>query len=563
VSSMSEQRGVSQKLTPYILCRLKRTVAKTMIKVKNISKNYGTLVALNEVSFALENCGKAALVGSNGSGKTTLLKILAGIEEYDSGSIEYSTGMRIGYLSQDTSLAEEKTIRSYIQSVFDVSLRSENEKSKYDFEHRMKVVLAGFGLNHISLDRKLSSLSSGQKTKIALAGLLLKNAGLLLLDEPTNNLDIPALVWLEDFLKKSQAACIIVSHDKRFLDKVTDRVFELDWTNHAITAERGSYSNYLERRLRSIRRQKEMYLAQQKEITRLTQEAKRRKEKSAKGARWTGSDNDKFLRGFKREQAGKSARGAKVLEKRIEQMEKIEKPVEKMPFRIDLEAEHSGAQADINLIGAVVRHDNDFFVGPISLEIGYGKRIGIVGQNGSGKTTLLKIISGNSTLQSGNVVIGSGVRIGNMMQEHDNLQRSAMVMNFFAEKTGFGISEVYNTLKRIGFSEKNARGLISELSPGARARLLLAIFSALSVNVLLLDEPTNHLDIEAVAVLEEVLTDYKGTVILVSHDRYFLEKTRLDFVYLLEDGKIKRIPDLRQYIESAEKNAEKSLKNFK
>lgn len=534
-----------------------------MIKVKNISKNYGTLVALNKVSFALENGGKAALVGSNGSGKTTLLKILAGIEEYDSGSIEYSTGIQIGYLSQDTSLAEEKTIRSHIQSVFDLSLRSENKKNKYDFEHRMKAVLAGFGLNHISLDRKLSSLSSGQKTKIAFAGLLLKNASLLLLDEPTNNLDIPALVWLEDFLKKSQTTCIIVSHDKHFLDKVTDRVFELDWINHTITAERGSYSFYLERRLKSIKRQKEMYLAQQKEIKRLTREAKRRKEKSAEGARWTGSDNDKFLRGFKREQAGKSARGAKVLEKRIEQMEKIEKPVEKMPLRIDLEAKHSGAQANINLIGAVVRYDNNFSVGPISLEIGYGKRIGIVGQNGSGKTTLLKIISGNIALQSGNVVIGSGVRVGNMTQEHDNLPRSAMVMDFVAEKTGFSISEVYNALKRIGFSEKNTRGLISELSPGARARLLLAIFSALSVNVLLLDEPTNHLDIEAVAILEEVLTDYKGTVILVSHDRYFLEKTRLDFIYLLEDGKIKRIPDLRQYIESAEKNAGKLLKKIK
>ncbi|MFA6535921.1 MAG: ABC-F family ATP-binding cassette domain-containing protein [Candidatus Paceibacterota bacterium] len=533
-----------------------------MIKVKNISKSYGTLVALNEISFCLEDRWKVALVGPNGTGKTTLLKILAGIEDYDGGSIKYPAKIRIGYLPQDVSFVEEMTILSYIHLVSDFGNKAGSKAAEYNFEHQMKLVLAGFGLGDISLDRELSSLSSGQKTKIALTGLLLKDVDLLLLDEPTNNLDIPSLIWLEDFLKKSHAIYIVVSHDKRFLDNVTSRVLELDWAKHTITAEKGSYSSYLERKLKLIKRQKESYLSQQQEIERLTLEAKKRKEKSAKGTRWTGTDNDKFLRGFKREQAGKSGRGAKTLEKRIEQMEEIEKIEEKIPLNINLEAIHSGAQADINLVDAVARYASGFSVGPVSLEIRYGKRIGLVGENGSGKSTLLKIISGETMPKSGQTSIGSGVRVGNMMQEHNNLPRTEMVMTFLMQKTGLAENEIYNALVKIGFSERNIRGQISELSPGARARLSLTIFSLLSVNVLILDEPTNHLDIEATAVLEELLKKYEGTVILVSHDRYFLEKTRLDSIYLLEHKIIRRISGLQEYTAQAEKDAQKLLKKL-
>lgn len=524
-----------------------------MLKATNISKNYGTLEVLSKVSFVLEKGQKVALVGNNGTGKTTLLKILAGLEESDEGSFEIATDMRIGYLPQDTGLMGEQTIRSYFKHGTDSFL-----------EHNASATMAGLGLKNISLDRKLSSLSSGQKTKVGLVELLLKEPDLLLLDEPTNNIDIPALIWLENYLKKSSAACLIVSHDRKFLDRVTGRVFELDKETHSLKVENGNYTEFLERKLKAIKRQKEMYEDQQEEIKRLMIEAREKRKKEIKGGNKKPTDNDKFLRGFKSDRAGKKLTStAKLFEEKAESMEKIEKIIESAPLRIDLEAEYSGGQADIELRDVEIEYKNSFALGPISLQINYGKRFGFIGLNGSGKTTLLKIISGAFKPDRGDVKIGSAVRIGNLTQEHGDLPSGAIAFDFFSSKSGIDKNLVYNALAKFGLSEKNILGKIGELSPGARARFLLSLFAVRSVNTLLLDEPTNHLDIEALSALEEVTVDYKGTIIIVSHDRYFLEKSQLDFVYLLEDGKTKRVPDLQKYIESAEMNTAKLLKNFK
>ena len=387
----------------------------SMIKVKNLQKRYGTLAVISDISFSIGRGEKVALVGHNGTGKTTLLKIMAGIEEPDAGVVEISRNACIGYLPQDSSLFGNETISEYLRRISGVDVIEEELKKiaidlsdsviaeryselhetyerleGYAFDRRMEITLSGFGLNNVGLNHKVSDLSSGQKSKVALAGILLKGVDVLLLDEPTNNLDLPALIWLENFLQETKATCIIVSHDRRFLDRVAKRVFELDWRTRTLNTTKGTYSDYLKMMRKRIMRQKEEYRLQQEEISRLHEKAREKRVESAKGSRWIGSDNDKFLRGFKRDRAGKSAKTAKVIEKRIERIDKIERPIERDLFKISLAAERGHGTLNIQLLNVVAGYLNGFKIGPISLDIRYGERIGIMGLNGSGKSTLLK-----------------------------------------------------------------------------------------------------------------------------------------------------------------------------
>lgn len=556
-----------------------------MIKAQKISKSYGSLKVLSDVSFSIGQGQKVALVGHNGTGKTTLLKIVAGLEEQDSGKIDFERDACIGYLPQDTSLSVNDSIIHYLRQVSGIhalekemeSLSGElndPEKTKhynevhrryehldgYSFAHKAEVMLAGFGFENVELDRPLSNLSSGQKSKVVLSGILLKGVDLLLLDEPTNNLDLPALIWLEDFLKKSDASCIIISHDRRFLDKVVRKIFELDWRTHTLSVTGGTYSNYLEMVGKRLIAQKEEYRLQQEEIDRLSERVREKKADATRGARWTPNDNDKFLKNFKRDRAGKSSKVAKSIEKRIEQMDKVEKPIERKPFEIPLETEVDSGNLNICLTDVVAGYFGVFSIGPLSFEVKYKDRVGIMGLNGTGKSTLLKTITNQMIPISGEVKIGSGVRIGNMMQEHETLPREQTLLEFLSQRACLSLQDSYSKLSKFGFDERQVRLPIDTLSPGGRARLLLALFSAQSVNTLVLDEPTNHLDLEALNALEETLKTYQGTVLLVSHDRYFLEKSSLDTVYLLSNGVLSRIPDYKTYIESAEEKAKKFIR---
>ena len=556
-----------------------------MIKAQKIQKSYGSLVVLSDVSFSLGRGQKVALVGNNGIGKTTLLKIVAGLEDVDAGKIDIASDACIGYLPQDTSVSGNESIMDYLRQVSGIDVLEKEigslsvelndyEKAKrygevhskyerldgYSFAHKAEVMLLGFGLDGVELNRSLSNLSSGQKGKVALAGILLKGVDLLLLDEPTNNLDLPALIWLEDFLQKSEASGIVVSHDRRFLDRVVRKIFELDWRTHSLTVTRGTYSDYLEMVAKRIAGQKEEYRIQQGEIERLKERVREKKADATKGSKWSPNDNDKFLKGFKRERASKSAKGAKAIEKRIEQMDKVEKPVERKPFEISLEAETGSGSFDVRLSDVVAGYSGAFSIGPLSFGVRYGERVGIMGLNGSGKSTLLKNVTGKMAPLSGKVEIGSGIRIGNMMQEHETLPRERTLLEFLADKARFSNQDSYSKLAKFGFDERQARLPISTLSPGGRARLLLALFSAQSVNMLVLDEPTNHLDLEALNALEETLNTYRGTVLLVSHDRYFLEKASLDTTYVLSGGILTKIPDYKIYVKSAEEKARKLIK---
>lgn len=558
-----------------------------MLEVKKLYKSYGSLSVLSDVTFTLARGQKAALVGYNGTGKTTLMKIAAGLESPDAGDVIIAPDACIGYLPQDTSLVSDESISDYLRRIAGIDVL-EREMSEligsledpakteryatalekferlngYAFEHRMEVMLAGFGLGNVVLAHRLSDLSSGQKSKVALAGILLKGVDLLLLDEPTNNLDLPALIWLEDFLQSSGAACLIISHDRRFLDRVVRKIFELDWSTHSLTISGGTYSDYLEMQAKRTRRHAEDYLLQQEEIERLEKEARAKRAQATSGARWRGTDNDKFLRGFKRDRAAGSARVAKALERRIEQMEKIEKPVEREPLTIPLISDQNNGSLDLRIEKLIAGYPGGFSIGPITLDLRYGNRVGIMGLNGSGKSTLVKTISGVLPPLAGKVQLGSGIRIGNMLQEHESLLRESTPLEFLLEHTGTDLQRARAILARFGFEDQHVTSPIGILSPGARARLLIADFAARSVNMLILDEPTNHLDSEALEALEETLESYEGTVVLISHDRYFLEKSKLDFTYVLSDGSFERIPDYRTYVSEAEERAKKLLKSL-
>ena len=542
------------------------------IKVDKIHKAYGIVTVLEEISFSLERGQKAGLIGYNGTGKTTLLKILAGLIEPDAGRVTVRKGAVVGYMPQDTSLVSDETIRDYVRRVSGMAVLEEQMESSpeamseyerrdgYTFYHRLDVMLAGFGLADVSSDRPINSLSSGQKSKVFMVGVLLSDPDVLLLDEPTNNLDLPALIWLEDFLMRSDAACIIVSHDRLFLDRVVRKIFEIDWHTQTLNITSGRYSDYLVRKEKELARQRQEHEAQQEEIKRIKEQARKKKQEALSGSRYMGTDNDKFHRGFKRDRAGKSGKQAKAIEKRIEQMEIVENPVERDVFRIYLRPEKPSGTRDITLTDVVAGYAGDRFkVGPMSLSIPYGSRVVILGLNGTGKTTLLRTISGELPALEGKVSRGNALVVGNLTQEHENLPREDSIKDFLVRRAGISVQDAYALAVKFGFKAAEIDKNIAALSPGGRTRLLFALFSALSANVLILDEPTNHLDLEALEALEEAVTHYEGTIVLVSHDRNFLKKFRPTDTYVLSDGQLSRQESLELYVTNAERQAKRLI----
>ncbi len=545
------------------------------IKADKIHKAYGTITVLEDISFSLEKGQKAGLIGYNGTGKTTLLKILAGLIEPDAGEVTVRKGAVVGYMPQDTSLVSDETIRDYVRRISGMAVLEERMETSpeamteyerrdgYTFYHRLDVTLAGFGLSDVSTDRPINSLSSGQKNKVFTAGVLLSDPDILFLDEPTNNLDLPALIWLEDFLMRSDAACIIVSHDRLFLDRIARKIFEIDWRTRTLNITSGRYSDYLVRKEKELVRQWQEHEVQQEEIKRLTEQTRKKKQEALSGSRYMGTDNDKFLRGFKRDRAGKSGKQAKAIEKRIEQMEIVEKPVGRDVFRIHLQPTKPEGTRDITLTDVVAGYAVDGFkIGPISLTIPYGSRTVILGLNGTGKTTLLRTISGELPILDGKVSRGNALVVGNLTQEHDNLPREESIKDFLTLRAGIAVQEAYALAVKFGFKAAEIDKKIAALSPGGRARLLFALFSALSANALILDEPTNHLDLEALEALEEAVAHYEGTIVLVSHDRYFLEKFRPTDTFVLSNGKLERQESPETYVANAEREAKRSIRMF-
>jgi ATPase subunit of ABC transporter with duplicated ATPase domains len=526
-----------------------------MLKVKDLTKYYGEERILNRVSFKIEQEHKVALVGFNGVGKSTLLKILAGIEEPDKGQVEYNKNVTVGFLPQDPNHYNNKKVIDYIKETYG----GEDDEL---FRRNVEIMFAGFLLSSEIKDKKIGVLSSGQKTKVFLTALLIKKPNLLLLDEPTNNLDLPALIWLENYLKNFKTAFIVVSHDKKFLSNVANKVYEINWVTKNIEISNGTYTDYIERKGKELKRQKLDYTLQKEDIDRLNKLAKNKVESARKGAKYVGPDNDRILQGYRRSKAADSLKDAKVVYNRIKRMDKVDKPINRKSFVIDIDVEEIGNSRDIKITDLVCGYE-DFEVGPVNLNIEFGQRVCLLGLNGSGKTTFLKTLTADLEKKTGEVLIGEGVKFGNLMQEHTNLPKNKNLIKFLMERTGVEKKVAEEYLDYFGFKSSQFNNEILILSPGARARLLLALFAIENVNTLILDEPTNHLDIEAGEALQKALDKFKGTIIFATHDREFVEQSRFSSLNAIEENNFIKIENFKDYINEMEKKSKKLIRLLK
>lgn len=522
------------------------------IKANKIHKAYKEHVVLEDISFILSRGQKIGLVGYNGTGKSTLLKILAGELDYDGGTLGKRKDLIVGYMPQDTSeeLSKEGDVLQFLR---------EKTKNNHLEEYKIEITFAGLGLENISLNANLQDLSSGQKSKIFLAGILLLEPDVMLLDEPTNNLDLTALIWLERFLKKSSSACIIVSHDRLFLDRMVNKIFEIEWNSRILRIINGKYSDYIKQKEKEFQRQLQKHWEEQKEIDRLDSFVKKKQQATIKGSAWKGTDNDKYLRGFKRDRASASGKIVKTTKKRIEKAlsRLTQKPLSRDVYRILISPIKPVGESDILFENVVLGYSGGFKTNQINFRFSYGNRIVILGENGTGKSTILKAISGRLKPIEGIVKIGNSLIVGNLMQEHDDLPWEKTLIEYISERTKLSLQNSYALLNKFAFSQDDANKKIASFSPGSRSRILLALFSKLSVNILLLDEPTNHLDLEALTALENVLLDYPGTIILVSHDRYFIKKYKADYFYLMQNGKLSTLSDFDKYLQEVKNNTKR------
>ena len=541
-----------------------------MLTVKNIRKMVGGQRVLNKASFSLGEGQKAALVGLNGVGKSTLLRIVSGIESADQGSITKPNRVLMGYLPQEAVAEDDMNINEYlrhmaglaeieeqlealkvrldepeVQEEYDVLMTEFERLGGYEFERRMQRVITGLRIKEIDKTRSILTLSGGERRKIALAGVLLRGVDMLLLDEPTNNLDMPALLFLENWLKQNKkTTCLIASHDRRFLDAVVTKVIEIDWYRRDTQIFTGNWSQFEEVKEHARRSHNEQYRLQEEERTRLTESKAQKIDWVTRVWDKKRRDHDKLVDHFKKERAAKKfSASARALEGREKRMSKIEKLVEREPLELDFyEPEEELAKMfAVDLRKVTAGYLGAFSLRPIDWHISYGEKIALLGDNGAGKTTLLRAVTGDLPPLSGKVTIGEEVKIGYLIQEHDLLlqNENLKLEEYLKSRLLYELHEKIPTL--IGIYQLSPLFLsqkMKHLSPGERMRVLLLILVEQKANFLLLDEPTNHLDLESIQAFEEAVNAFPGTVIVVTHDRMFLEAIDLTQVAVLRDGQL-------------------------
>ena len=433
-----------------------------MLTIKNIQKTVGGQRVLNKASFSLGEGQRAALIGLNGVGKSTLLKIIAGIEEPNIGKVMKPNRVLMGYLPQEAVADVDMTLSEYlrdmaglatieselkvlearlaepeIQAQYDTLMAEFERLGGYEFDRRIQKVVTGLRIKHLASDRSILSLSGGERRKIALAGVLLRGVDLLLLDEPTNNLDLPALYFLENWLKGSKTTCLIASHDRRFLDSVVTKVIEIDWYRRDTEIFAGNWSQFMETKEHARRRLKEQYRLQEEERARLTSSKDEKIDWVTRVWDKKKRDNDKQADHFKKERAAKKfSASARALEGREKRLNKLDKPVEKEPLELEfVEPEEIEGSYDIVLTSVVAGYGNSFSVGPIDWTIGYGEKVALLGDNGVGKTTLLKTLAGELKPLAGSIQVGEEVHLGYLIQEHDLLlQNENMTLDAYLKK---------------------------------------------------------------------------------------------------------------------------------
>jgi ATP-binding cassette subfamily F protein 3 len=519
-----------------------------MLTVTHLSQRFGDKLVLDDISLTVNPSDRIGLVGPNGAGKTTLLRLLAGVEQSDSGIISLSSNHTIGYLRQGFACMSNGTLgdlldgpthglvaaqkrldaatsgwedrdgdQGAISAAFDDASSRFEASGGYAAIDELELLLNRFGLGDAAFDRPLSTLSGGQKTRAGLAGLLSSRPDLLVLDEPTNHLDIEVLDWLSRFLVAYPGAIVMVSHDRGFLDEVATQIFELDPATHHLTVYPGNYSAYVAARQHEEQEHAAAWARQQKEVRRVREDI-RRLEHHAQTIEANTIDY------AVRAKAAKIARPAVVRKARLERMldseEAIERPDQTWTMAIELKAGSHGARNVIDIDGAEVSLGGRRVLQGISLTVRIGDRVALVGPNGSGKSTLIKLIAGELRPRQGSVRIGANVRIGYFAQEQVSLDLEKTVLEQARSDASMSESDMRTFLHRFLFGGDVVHQLIGDLSYGERARLMLALLVLRGTNLLLLDEPLNHLDISARENFERALLQFDGTIVVVLHDRY-------------------------------------------
>ena len=524
-----------------------------MLTTHHIHKSYGIQPILEDISFSITNNQRVGLIGPNGCGKTTLVRILAGFEQPDSGTVASTRqNLRIGYLAQGMDFDEEQTLQATLSldSVSQADFESEiaslasalaanpNDtliQHQYDIaitrlsaiDIQPESILGPLGLADIPADAPIKHLSGGQKTRLMLARVLLEEPQLLLLDEPTNHLDIEMLEWLETWLNRFQGAALIVSHDRAFLDNTVTSILELDPSTHRIQSYAGNYADYLEQKLTEREKQTQAYQDQQDEIAQLHAAAAhiRGLTKMKKGGK--ADSGDKFARGFFGNRATKNVAGrAKHIEARIEKIlteERVEKPKQNWQMKLDFGTAAHQSKDVLVTDKLSVGYDEPLLT-DLNLYIRAGQRIALTGPNGAGKTTLIRTIAGKLEPLAGILKLGVTVKLGYMTQEQELLNPNFNALQTVQSVAPFNETETRNFLHYFLFKGDDALRPTPALSYGERARLQLGLLVAQGCTFLLLDEPINHLDIPSRARFEEALANFKGTILAVVHDRYFIER---------------------------------------
>ncbi|HET9494710.1 MAG TPA: ABC-F family ATP-binding cassette domain-containing protein [Chloroflexia bacterium] len=524
-----------------------------MLQVQDLRKSYGAAVVLDGATFILNDGEHAGLIGPNGAGKTTLLRIITGRDTPDSGTVVLSPrGARVGYLAQELEGVGDHTVGELIESAqgeivaaehavqraadalatapdmeaamreYDEALARFEALGGYEREHRAAAVLQGLSLAGIAPETPARTLSGGQKTRLGLALLLMREPELLLLDEPTNHLDVEALEWLEGFVHGYPNSVLVVSHDRRFLDATVSRVLYLDPVTRTVKSYEGNYSDFEAARVRERESQLEAWRRQQEYVDKVKRDIQE-KRNSALAIEKSTTPRQPGLRVYARKKAAIAKSRERKLDRYLASDERVVKPGQSWWLKLDFGPAPAGGRS-------VLRVEDVSFAYPgnpplfehASFDVQYADRVALVGPNGAGKTTLLRVIEGTLRPTAGVIKLGGGVVLGVLAQEQDTLDPSATVLETAMRERPMSETDARTFLHFFLFEGDDVFRLTRECSPGERTRLQLAVLVLRGCNLLLLDEPLNHLDIEGRAHFQAALEAYEGAVIAVAHDRAFL-----------------------------------------
>jgi ATP-binding cassette subfamily F protein 3 len=531
------------------------------LKVNGLSKAFGINTVFENVSFEIHSGERIGLVGANGAGKTTLLRCLMGQEEYDSGAVSVSSGSVIGYLRQDFNYTS-RTIREEMEGAWEqvlyyqdklAELSHELETHKddeklleaygraeerfdylggYHYESDTKKILTGLGFTDADWDRDIHGFSGGQKVRINLAAAFVRHPDFLILDEPTNHLDMGMLEWLEDYLRSYRGGILMVSHDRYFLDAAATGIIDLE--NHHIHSYRGGYTQFVKTKESLKAAQEKAYEKQQEHIR----------------------ETEEYIRRYK---AGIKAKQARGRQSQLNRLERIEKPVHLSTLHFHFEKPEESAEKVLDVMGVTSSYGKHVIFENLTMHVKKGETVGLIGPNGAGKSTLLKLITGDKRPDKGYIQIGNRVKIGYYSQEQDRLNPALTVLEQIEDTFNMGEQEARNLLGMFLFHGDEVFKSVSLLSGGEKARLSLLVLFLEKPNFLILDEPTNHLDIPTREIMEQAIQAFGGTALIVSHDRYFLDKVTTRILDM-EDGKLTEYLGNYTYFREKQKDLEEYRK---